>query len=758
MKGGLEKYRVVSIIIQGLVQGVGFRPFIYLLAKELGIKGEVSNCIPGVVIYAELTEQTLEWFIQRIRRECPPVAVIHRIEIAERKDLTGRFSGFEIIKGTLGEAHITQVAPDIAICDVCLKDRKTQPHRINYPFINCTHCGPRFSIIKRLPYDRENTTMSVFRMCDQCRKEYEDIADRRFHAQPVACNDCGPVYYAVCDGVLINKYEDLLAKTVRLIEEGEVIAVKGIGGYHLVCDAQNERAVEKLRKIKYRDSKPFAVLFAGLATVSEFTYCNEVEKETLASYRRPVVLLKQRKALTKGINPGMRTVGSILPYMPIHYDWFERLNTSALVMTSGNLSERPIAITPEEVEEQFGGEVAFILHHNRTIHNRVDDSVVQIINSEACIIRRSRGYVPEPFFADEDLEGILAFGAEKTNVFALGKDNTCMLSQYIGDLKNWETFSFYKESMSRFHSLFRFTPTVLVCDLHPDYLSSGYAEASSREMNLPLLHVQHHHAHAAACMLEYNLHEKVIAVVWDGVGLGDDGHVWGGEFFLCDRASYSRLSHFEYIPMPGGDLASKEPWRMVVSCFHHFGLALPSSFIERIGEEKIEQVKKMIDKKLNTPLTSSAGRLFDVFSSLLGLCDVATHQAQAAVLLEQSASETVAETYPVDCSNPISIGPMLEQVVLDMEKKTSINDMAAKINNTFADLILRMAKKYLKETGANKVVLSGGCFQNKRLAELILNLFYREGISLYIPRRIPCNDGGVAAGQLAVAAAKMKRK
>ncbi|MDD4515485.1 carbamoyltransferase HypF [Massilibacteroides sp.] len=748
---------VVKILIQGLVQGVGFRPFVYLLAKAMGVKGEVSNCVNGVIIQAELTEQQLGLFIHRIKKECPPVATIHRIDIGEKADRSGCFTDFKIVKSQSGEARITQVAPDIAICEGCLQDRKTQLHRINYPFINCTHCGPRFSIVKNLPYDRDNTTVSVFEMCETCKEEYKNITDRRFHAQPVACNHCGPVYYAILNGEYSDNYEELLNKTVNLIHAGEVIAVKGVGGYHLVCDALNDKAVQKLRAIKYRDSKPFAVMFGDLAALEEYAYCHEKEEEVLTSYRRPIIMLKQRKTLSHGINPGMNTVGAILPYMAIHYDWFERVATPALVMTSGNLSECPIAITPEEAELQFGGKVALLLHHNRAIYNRVDDSIEQLIGLESCIIRRSRGYVPEPFFTDEDMEGILAFRAEKTNVFALGKDNICVLSQYIGDLKNWETFSFYKESMSRFQSLFRFKPKLLVCDMHPDYLSSQHAGTISRENEIPLVQVQHHHAHAAACMLEYNLNEKVIAIVWDGVGLGDDGNVWGGEFFLCDRKTYIRLSHFEYVPMPGGDMASKEPWRMAVSYYLYYGLTLPDSFVKRIGEEKIKQIRSVIDKNLNCPLTSSAGRLFDGLASLLGLCDVATHQAQAAVLLEQSASEEITEIYPVDCSSPICLREMFAHILTDMEKNASIHNIAAKIHNTFADLILRMAKKYCKETGVNKVILSGGCFQNKRLTELLLKLFSKEGISLYIPRRIPCNDGGIAAGQLTIAAAKIER-
>lgn len=758
MGGRGEEQMVVKIVIEGLVQGVGFRPFIYLLARQMRLTGEVSNTVNGVVIRAALSEKEEELFLRRIRQECPPVAVIYRIEVVEREAGKGCFPDFRIVASGAEEAHITRVAPDIAICDACLEDRKKQPHRINYPFINCTHCGPRFSIIKSLPYDRARTTMDAFEMCDCCRKEYTNPADRRFHAQPVACNHCGPVYYATYQGRYTENYEELLRLSISLIEQGEVIAVKGVGGYHLVCDACNSHAVGKLRELKCRDLKPFAVMFGQLQTLKTFVHCGAKEEEMLTSYRRPIVLLKQKRQLAEGINPGMNTLGVMLPYMAIHYDWFELLDTPALVMTSGNLSECPIVITPEEAEVQFGGKVALLLHHNRPIQNRVDDSIEQLVASEPCLIRRSRGYTPEPFFAEENLEGILAFGAEKTGSFALGKDNTCILSQYIGDLKNWETFTFYKEAMDRFQTLFRFSPRALVCDLHPDYFSSIYAETISREENLPLIRVQHHHAHAVACMLEHKLNEKVIAIVWDGVGLGDDGQAWGGEFLLCDRTNYTRLAHLAYIPMPGGDRASEEPWRMAVAYMHQFGLSLPRAFIARIGAKKIGQIEMLMDKKLNCPLTSGAGRLFDALASLLGLCDVANHQAQAAICLEQTAALSVTtEVYPVACSESISFREMFEQIMVDINEHKPVSEICAKIHSTLADLIFRMSVKLLKESGVSRVVLSGGCFQNKRLTELVVNLFSREGISLYIPCRIPCNDGGIAAGQLAIAAAKMKR-
>jgi len=746
-----------KITIQGLVQGVGFRPFIYLLAKDMDIKGTVSNHNNGVIIYAALSRKKCILFTDRIRKECPQVASIHKIEIENIKH-NFDFKDFEIIKSSSKSEEVTPVAPDIAVCTDCLKDRDVQPHRLSYPFINCTHCGPRFSIIRDLPYDRASTTMSEFVICPDCRNEYGDIYDRRFHAQPIACNNCGPVYYTRYNNVEHKDYNEILFLTTHLINKGEVIAAKGIGGYHLICDATNEKAVNRLREIKHRDTKPFAVMFPNPDAVKEYACVNKTEEENLSSWRRPIVLLKQYKKLATGINLGMNTLGCMLPYMPIHYDWFDNIDTPAMVMTSGNLSELPITITPEEAELQFGDKVALILHHNREIHNRVDDSVMHICGEQPCLIRRSRGYVPEPFFADIDTEGLLAFGAEKVNTFALGKGDTILQSQYIGDLKNWETLEFYKESLERFRHLFRFMPRQLICDLHPDYMSSREAEEMSAKENLPLLKIQHHHAHAAACMLEYGIHEPVIAVIWDGTGLGDDNKAWGGEFFLCDRKDYKRLSYLEYVPMPGGDKASDEPWRMAVAYLHHSGLPLPESFVNRIGKSKIETLITMIDKGINCPYTSGAGRLFDALASLLGLCDISTRQAEAPIVLEQTANDNFEERYVIDISeNIVSTRSLLEGVLNDLNKDIEIGLIAAKIHNTLAHLILEKSKQLLKETNTTKVVISGGCFQNKRLTEQLQKLFVQENIPLYIPSRIPCNDSGIAVGQIAIAAERNKQ-
>lgn len=754
--------KISILTIHGLVQGVGFRPFIYRIANEMGIKGEVDNRCNGVCIHAILSPEQRELFISRIRKEHPVVATIHTIQVMETEDATVSYTDFSITPSRSNSNEVTQVAPDIAVCLECLHDRESQPHRLQYPFINCTHCGPRFSIVRDLPYDRKQTTMSAFAICPACEKEYTTVDDRRFHAQPVACNYCGPFYYATYNNVAITDYRTLLDLSCRLLREGEVIAVKGIGGYHLICDAANEQAVARLRKIKQRDSKPFAVMFRSVGQLKEYAEVGLVEEACLTSWRRPIVLLKQKKALAVEVNRDMQTLGCMLPYMPVQYDWFRVLDTPALVMTSGNLSDYPIAVTPAEAEDQLSGKVSLLLHHNRDIHNRVDDSVLQVYGGQPCLIRRSRGYVPEPFFADVEVEGILAFGAEKVNTFGLGKGKTILQSQYIGDLKNWETFSFYTESLERFEHLFRFTPTSLVCDLHPDYLSSQEAERMAARSGLPLLKVQHHHAHAAACMLEYGLHEQVIAIVLDGTGLGDDGKVWGGEFFLCDRKTYRRLSHFDSVPLPGGDKAAVEPWRMAVAFLWHYlgeSVRFPPGFVERVGEQKIRMLLTMMEKGVNTPYTSSAGRLFDAVASLLGLCDVSTHQAEAPVRLEQVATVEPYTRYPVIIKEGgISFLPLFEELLNELASGIPVCDISARFHNTIAYLLLDEAKRLLQQTGVTRVVISGGCFQNKRLTEQLQRLFAEAGIPLYVPGRIPCNDGGVSVGQLTIAASLYKKE
>jgi hydrogenase maturation protein HypF len=741
------------IHIRGLVQGVGFRPFIYRTAMEEGVKGEVENFTGGVLVRALFpSEEACKRFVGRIENEHPPVASLYAVEVTPDPDAAD-YTSFTIAPSREGTGNVTQVAPDIAVCPDCLNDRTAQAHRLNYPFINCTRCGPRFSIISDLPYDREHTTMRTFRMCPRCRDEYSRVTDRRFHAQPVACNHCGPSYYAMYGGTRHTAYAYLLQLSARLLARGEVIAAKGTGGYHLLCDARNEQAVERLREIKARDTKPFALMFRDMETLQTYAAVSGGEAACLTSWRRPVVLLEQRRPLARAANPGMRTLGAMLPSMPVHYDWFDRLDTPALVMTSGNRHRRPVARTEAEATEQFGAEVPLVLHHSREIHNRADDSVLHVCGTLPRLIRRARGYAPEPLPAGAPADGILAFGAGQANTFALGKGSEILLSQHIGNLENLETFRFYTEAIEHFRRLFRFVPRQLVCDLHPGYLSSREAERWSEAHTLPLLRVQHHHAHAAACLAEYGLHRPVVALVMDGTGLGADGHIWGGEFLLCNRSSYRRLAHLEYLPMPGGDKASLQPWRMAASCLHTWGLPFPRRFVQRVGEERLLPIRRMIDRKIHTPLTSGAGRLFDAVASLLGLCDTSTHQAEAPVLLEQAAAGAPPPPpYPFDPSGEtLSLRKTVEAILHDMEQHAPAAHISARFHTTLAHLLAEKAFLLREPTKAAEAVLAGGCFQNKHLTLLIQELFARRGIPLYIPSRIPCNDGGISAGQLIIA-------
>lgn len=760
--------KITVLLIQGLVQGVGFRPFVYRIAAEMGLRGEVDNRNDGVVVRAVLSAQEKERLTERIRNEHPPVASVRRILELAPEESDRAYTAFTIAPSRSADEAVTQVSPDMAVCPDCLADRKRQPHRSDYPFVNCTRCGPRFTLIRDLPYDRPQTTMSVFPMCSRCRREYDDVADRRFHAQPVACLQCGPVYYAAENGPVRTGYAALLAESVALLRAGEVVAVKGIGGYHLACDACNESAVLRLREIKSRERKPLAVMFRDLETLRAYARVEPAEAACLQSWRRPIVLLGQHagagRPLAPSLNPGMHTLGCLLPYMPLHYDWFEALDLPALVLTSGNRSGCPVAAAADEAESQLSGKVPLILHHDREIYHRVDDSVVQVCGSQPCLIRRARGYVPEPLAAGCSVEGILAFGAETENTFALGKGESVLPGQYIGDLKQEETFRFYVGEMQRFGRLFRFTPGRLACDLHPDYFSSQEAERLAAAKGLPLVRVQHHHAHAVACMLEYGLHDPVLALVMDGTGLGDDGRVWGGEFLLCDRAGYRRLSHLEYVPLPGGDKAAEEPWRMAAAYLWKYGLPAPADWIVRVGEKKVGLLRRMMEQQVHTPQTSSAGRLFDAVASLTGICDVSTYPAEAAVRLEQAADGFPEEAYRIaepetaGAGGTLSLRALVERVAADAAAGVEPGRISARFHETLAQVSKEKILESMRRTGASAAVVSGGCFQNKRLTGRLQRLFADAGVPLYVPGRLPCNDGGISAGQLAVAAAQRLRE
>ncbi len=743
-----------EIHIRGLVQGVGFRPFIYRLARQMQLDGWVENSNRGVLVGIKSSQQQAQHFAGMIESEAPKAASIHSIELTDSGEAME--PGFIIRESSNVSDEITGISPDIAVCEDCLKDLKQQKHRLNYPLINCTHCGPRFSIIHDLPYDRHQTTMAGFDMCDDCRKEYEDVADRRFHAQPLACNQCGPHYTMNTGQKSIEDFQVLLRESVVLVEQGELLAVKGQGGYFLLCDAENQQAVDRLRALKGREGKPFAVMFRDLESARECLHINAEEEILLKSWRRPIVLLKKKKDLAPGVSNKLDTMGAMLPYMPFHYQFFEQSKLAAVVLTSANFSEEPILINDQKTSEKLSGKVACIISYNRAIHNRTDDSVTAVFGKHPVILRRSRGWVPSPVRLGFDVEGIFAAGAELVNSFCLGRGKQAILSQYIGDLKNMATLDFYQESISRFERMFRMKTSLFVSDLHPDYLSTKYAKARADDLDIPFLSVQHHHAHIASNMAEHGLDEPVIGISFDGIGLGDDGRLWGGEILYCDLQEYERISHFEYVPMPGGDKASKEPWRMALSYLYHtFGeeaLSLRIPAWEKTKKSDRRLLVQAMQKDINSPLTSSAGRLFDAVAAITGICTHASFHAEAPMRLEAAIDHREKVRYEVAPGPVISWKPVMRSIIQDLDSGTAARNISARFHNTVVEIILQSSQKISRERGAKKVLLSGGTFQNRYLCEQLLSKGRPLGLDFILQKDVPMNDQGIALGQLAIAA------
>lgn len=744
------------ITIRGLVQGVGFRPAVYRIANELGIKGWVKNTNENVIICASGDPSQIETLIGQIRTDHPSAAVIESIleepaELSEAPD-------FRIIPSHSISKAITRVSPDISVCPDCLSDQKKQEHRKNYPLINCTNCGPRFSIIMSLPYDRPQTTMAEFDMCPECTREYKDPLNRRFHAQPVACNQCGPDYLMHYRGKRFANIPEIISKAAGLIDKGGIAALKGTGGYHLICNAFHPQSIQKLRKLKKRDNKPFALMGKSLEIIKKYACINDHEHQLLDSWRRPVVLLKEKKKISEEINRGLDHIGFILPYMPFHYQLFESLGTELIIFTSGNISDEPVTISDKQALELFLPMADAVISYNREIHNRVDDSVGFSSNRKERIIRRSRGYAPSPVKMDFNCEGILGTGAELTGTFAIGKDREAILSQHIGDLKSPGTWDFYEESLKRFGELFRFRPDLIACDLHPDYLSTRFAEST----DIPVIKIQHHHAHIASVLAEHRLSEKVIGISLDGTGLGDDGCIWGGEFLICDLKNYERAGHYEYRPLPGGDKAIKEPWRNALGLlYHYFGedwdrFDIP--FTEYIKQqENYKLLLQAIEKKINCPPTSSAGRLFDAVAALLMICPVAGHHAEAPMLLEAQVNPQIKEEYSFSPESPVDLRPMITELLGDIEKKREPGFITARFHNTIVSLNFAIAGQIRKERGINRVALSGGVFQNRYILEKTEDVLNKNGFEAFSNQQVPANDAGISLGQLAIAACRNKK-
>ena len=743
------------LLVKGLVQGIGFRPFIYRLAGEFGLKGRVENRNDGVVVKVNGSGKRIRQFREAIKKQAPVASSIEEITLKETE--WESFSSFEIEKSGDVSNQITEISPDIAVCDECMEDLKSQSHRINYPLINCIHCGPRFTIIRDLPYDRSNTTMESFVMCPQCRAEYNNIMDRRFHAQPVACNRCGPVYRLQTREGVSGNLQEISRLVPEMIRVGGLLAMKGTGGFHLVCDAFSRQGVEKLRVVKHRDGKPFALMFESVEAAREYVKISDREEALLVSWRRPIVLLEKKRDFTGGVADGLSTLGIMLPYMPFHHLLFEWLDTTALVMTSGNFSEEPILISNEAVNSQFSDHVDGIVSYNREIHNRVDDSVTAVVGDAPMILRRARGYVPSPIRTQLDVEGILGTGAELTGSFCLGKGSNAFMSQYTGDLKNLATYEFYAEIFERYCRLFRFTPQLVVSDLHPDYLSSRFARQLAEEQGIRQLEVQHHHAHVAAGMLSAGLEGEVIGFSFDGTGLGTDGHTWGAEVLKAGYAGFERLFHFEYIPLPGGDRAIQEPWRMGVSylysCFGSDLQQLGIPLTEQMGSEEVSAMIALIEKGVNTPLASSAGRLFDAVASITGLNFHSTYQAEAPMLLESAIDISEKGSYATEIEgNRVIFNSLVRQVVEDLHTGVSTGRIAARFHNSLVNLLLELAMETRKRFHLDRVVLGGGTFQNRYLTKKVMEKLENERFEVYLPDRIPVNDQGIAVGQLAVGA------
>lgn len=748
----------IRIKINGVVQGVGFRPFVYNLAKELSLKGYVLNDTQGVEIEVEGRKSDLDKFVLKIKNDPPPQSRIEQIKV-KRISLRG-YRNFVIKESEEKDTKTVLVSPDLATCGKCLDELfDPQDRRFGYPFLNCTNCGPRLTIIQDVPYDRDETTMSVFKMCPDCNREYHDPGNRRFHAQPNACPVCGPKLLLMDRKKNLLNTIDPVVSSIELLKKGYILAIKGIGGYHLACDATNKDAVSKLRKRKYREDKPFAMMAFDLKTVQRFCYVNPFEKKLLSSVPHPILLLKKKNVnlIAPEVAPLQKNWGVMLPYSPLHHLLLAKSNL-ILVMTSGNQSDEPIAFQNEDASQRLNNIADYFLFHNREIYRRCDDSVTRVFEGEEMILRRARGYVPQPLKVDLGFrKHILASGAQLKNTFCLARDNFAFLSTHIGDLENFETLDFYVKEIERFKKLCSVKPEIIAYDLHPEYLSTKYAISLPNVKKIP---IQHHHAHIVSCMAENKISQKVIGVAFDGTGYGEDGCVWGGEFLLSSLGDYQRAAHFKYVPMPGGKIAIKQPWRMagsyLYSCHGEDFLNLDLEFVKRLDKDKWKTIKKMLDQKVNIFLTSSVGRLFDCVSVLLNWRERTNYEGQPAVELEFWADENIKEKYGFEIiknGDILIVHPdsIIRGVVKDLMKKEKKPKIAAKFHNTVAFIINEVCLRLRREHNLNSVCLSGGVFQNMFLLNRTYELLTENDFKIYTHHQVPPNDGGISLGQAVIA-------
>ncbi len=751
-------YRCLHLKVFGAVQGMGFRPFIYRLSHELGLKGWVKNCESGVVIEVEGPLKDLETFMARLQKENPPLSIIQKYEhsFLEPKG----FESFLILESVSDASSTTAVLSDLAMCSECAKEiNDPNNRRYLYPFTTCTYCGPRYSIIERLPYDRINTSMKEFKMCAACQSEYDDPSNRRFHAQTNACCSCGPqLELRNKEGEVLARHQDALEQAALFIEKGLVVAIKGLGGFHLAVDARNQTAVDNLRKRKHRPHQPLAVMFPDLTSLLNICSASEEEQELLTSPQAPIVLLnkKTNNYLAENIASANPYIGAMLPYTPLHHILLNRLQFP-IVATSGNVSEEPICIDNEEAVERLSLIADYFLVHDRLIIRQVDDSVVQRVAGRSSILRRSRGFSPFSIQVRKPLPVILAVGAHQKNTVALSINRQTIVSQHIGNLDNPQTLETFQRTINTLREVYDSPLEYVVCDKHPDYISTRYAQT----LNVPVRRVQHHFAHVASCMLDNEIEENVLGICWDGTGYGLDGTIWGGEFIEGNLNGFKRTGFLKQFPLPGSELAVKEPRRSALGLLYAFSEGKLKSFrdlnfLQAFTGKELEILEKMLEQRINCPMTSSMGRFFDAVASLLDLQQKVSFEGQAAMALEFLAAEAnIKESYAHAIMTPstaddcfvIDWSSMVGQMIKDVSTHVPAAQMAAMFHNTLIDIIVAVAKRVKQEN----VVLTGGCFQNKYLCEEAVRRLQEQDFKVFWHSRLPANDGGIALGQAAIA-------
>lgn len=754
------------ITVHGIVQGVGFRPFVYNIAYKFNIKGWVNNNSEGVYIDATGTKEDLEAFLSNIKNSPPPLSKVTKVIVETLEYI--EYENFTIKESQIDENKITLISPDMAICDDCLKDIR-DPHnrRYGYPFTNCTNCGPRFSIIKFIPYDRDKTTMEKFKMCPSCLHEYTDPRNRRFHAQPNACKTCGPSVYVLDKNGNEIKTEDPIKFIGEKIKEGCIAAIKGLSGFHLCCNGEDNFAINKLRNRKNRPSKAFAVMAKDMEIIKKHCNVNKLEEEILTGIRKPIVLLQKKSSCTlpESLAPYNKNLGVMLPYTPLHEILFWN-SPELLVMTSANISGLPLEYINETAYDHLNNIADYFLMHNRDIYMPVDDSVTKVLLNKEFIIRRARGYAPNPMNY-KDVKQLLCCGPNMKNTFAVSKENMIFLSSHIGDLENLETYEHYKRNIHHFINIFKVSPEAIIVDKHPLYMSTSFGEEYSKNNNVPLIYAQHHHAHLASCLAENKISHKVLGIIYDGTGYGDDEAIWGGEFLIGDLKDYKRIAHLSYVKLQGGDAAIKEPIRSLMAHLEASPLAHKEDIAFKLFGDKGISILKLVQKNFNCIKTSSIGRLFDAVSCLLNICTKQSYEGEASILLEQAIERDMSYNcmniyrYTIeknqDCYT-INAGNIIEDIISELNLNNSKSNISKKFHDTVIDFTLHTALKIKEEFHINEVALSGGVFQNSYLLTNLTKVLTDAGFMVYTHSLYPSNDGGISLGQIAIGNEILKTK